>query len=92
MSTQKSWATYATGIVYGLQPDALFVVVPALLMEPLAALAYCTLFVIGTVTAMGGYTFVIGERGGHALLLLVMGEGSCATAVSHGCGVMCYCR
>jgi hypothetical protein len=55
------WATYATGIVYGLQPDALFVVIPALaLPTKLAAVAYCSMFVIGTVTAMGGYTAVIG--------------------------------
>jgi hypothetical protein len=54
-------ATYATGIVYGLQPDALFVVVPALaLPTKLAAIMYCLMFVIGTVTAMGGYTALIG--------------------------------
>jgi hypothetical protein len=54
-------ATYATGIVYGLHPDALFVVIPALaLPTKLAAIAYCSMFVIGTVAAMGGYTLVIG--------------------------------
>lgn len=54
-------ATYATGIVYGLQPDALFVVIPALaLPTKLAAVAYCSMFVFGTVAAMGGYTLVIG--------------------------------
>ncbi|KAF6253117.1 hypothetical protein COO60DRAFT_1273879 [Scenedesmus sp. NREL 46B-D3] len=54
-------ATYATGIVYGLQPDALFVVIPALaLPTKLAAIAYCSMFVFGTVAAMGGYTLVIG--------------------------------
>jgi hypothetical protein len=54
-------ATYATGIVYGLQPDALFVVLPALaLPTKLAAIAYCIMFVLGTVTAMGGYTALIG--------------------------------
>lgn len=54
-------ATYATGIVYGLHPDALFVVIPALaLPTKLAAIAYCSMFVIGTVAAMGGYTLAIG--------------------------------
>jgi hypothetical protein len=53
-------ATYATGIVYGLQPDALFVVIPALaLPTKLAAVAYCAAFVVGTVAAMGGYTAAI---------------------------------
>lgn len=60
-SAKKSFATYATGIVYGLQPDALFVVVPALaLPTKAAAIAYCSMFVIGTVMAMGGYTLLIG--------------------------------
>lgn len=59
-ATQKGIATYATGIVYGLQPDALFVVIPALaLPTKTAAVAYCTMFVLGTVTAMGGYTLLI---------------------------------
>eukprot|EP00775_Hariotina_reticulata_P009870 gene9870-10028_t len=41
--------------------DALFVVIPALaLPTKLAAVAYCSMFVIGTVAAMGGYTLVIG--------------------------------
>lgn len=54
-------ATFATGVLYGLQPDALFVVVPALaLPSKAAAFAYCTMFVIGTVLAMGGYTLFIG--------------------------------
>ncbi|KAJ9531119.1 hypothetical protein QJQ45_000857 [Haematococcus lacustris] len=60
-SLKASLATYATGIVYGLQPDALFVVIPALaLPTKLAAVAYCTTFVVGTVMAMGGYTLLIG--------------------------------
>jgi len=59
--SSSGFATYATGIVYGLQPDALFVVVPALaLPTKLAAIAYCSMFVLGTVTAMGGYTALIG--------------------------------
>lgn len=55
------FATYATGIVHGLQPDALFVVIPALaLPTTFAALTFISMFVIGTVLAMGGYTLLIG--------------------------------
>lgn len=55
--------TLATGIVYGLQPDALFVIVPALaLPTKLAAAAYMGMFVAGTVAAMGSYTAFIGGR------------------------------
>lgn len=54
-------ATFATGIVYGLQPDALFVIVPALaLPTKLAAASYIFMFVLGTVAAMGAYTGIIG--------------------------------
>ena len=43
------------------QPDALFVIVPALtLPTQLAATAYIFMFVLGTVAAMGGYTAIIG--------------------------------
>lgn len=53
--------TLFTGIVFGLQPDALFVIVPALaLPTKLAATAYILMFVFGTVAAMGSYTAFIG--------------------------------
>ena len=55
--------TLFTGIVFGLQPDALFVIVPALaLPTKAAAVAYILMFVFGTVAAMGSYTAFIGER------------------------------
>ena len=54
--------TLATGVVYGLQPDALFVIIPALaLPTKLAAAAYMGMFVAGTVAAMGSYTAFIGR-------------------------------
>lgn len=54
-------ATFGTGVLYGLQPDSLFVIIPALaLPSTFAAFAYCMMFVIGTVLAMGGYTFFLG--------------------------------
>lgn len=55
--------TLFTGIVFGLQPDALFVIVPALaLPTKLAATAYILMFVFGTVAAMGSYTAFIGMQ------------------------------
>lgn len=54
-------ATFGTGVLHGLQPDSLFVIIPALaLPSSLAAFAYCSMFVIGTVLAMGGYTLFLG--------------------------------
>ena len=56
-------ATFVTGVLYGLQPDALFVIIPALtLPTKLAAACYLFSFVIGTVTAMGSYTAFIGAN------------------------------
>ena len=53
--------TLATGVVYGLQPDALFVVVPALALPTKAAAAsYMAAFVVGTVGAMASYAAAIG--------------------------------
>ncbi|GAB4838536.1 Chloroplast protein FOR GROWTH AND FERTILITY 2 [Ancistrocladus abbreviatus] len=56
------FATFATGIVHGLQPDALMMVLPALaLPSRLAGAAFLGMFLLGTVVAMGGYTVFIGS-------------------------------
>lgn len=56
------FATFATGIVHGLQPDALMMVLPALaLPSRLAGGAFLIMFLVGTVVAMGGYTVFIGS-------------------------------
>eukprot|EP00252_Welwitschia_mirabilis_P015452 TRINITY_DN3398_c0_g1_i1.p1 TRINITY_DN3398_c0_g1~~TRINITY_DN3398_c0_g1_i1.p1 ORF type:complete len:390 (+),score=66.18 TRINITY_DN3398_c0_g1_i1:345-1514(+) len=55
-------ATFATGIIHGLQPDALMVILPALaLPSRLAGSAYLCMFLCGTVMAMGSYTVFIGS-------------------------------
>uniref|UniRef100_A0A1J3F4S9 Urease accessory protein UreH n=1 Tax=Noccaea caerulescens TaxID=107243 RepID=A0A1J3F4S9_NOCCA len=56
------FATFATGIVHGLQPDALMMVLPALaLPSRLAGAAFLFMFLVGTVIAMGSYTVFIGS-------------------------------
>ncbi|KAB5541597.1 hypothetical protein DKX38_014571 [Salix brachista] len=56
------FATFATGIVHGLQPDALMMVLPALaLPSRVAGAAFLTMFLFGTVIAMGSYTVFIGS-------------------------------
>ncbi|KAL8060182.1 hypothetical protein ABFX02_02G007600 [Erythranthe guttata] len=55
-------ATFATGIVHGLQPDALMMILPALaLPSRMAGAAFLVMFLIGTVIAMGSYTVFIGS-------------------------------
>ncbi|KAF5201780.1 high-affinity nickel-transport family protein [Thalictrum thalictroides] len=56
------FATFATGIVHGLQPDALMMVLPALaLPSRLAGAAFLGMFLLGTVFSMGSYTVFIGS-------------------------------
>lgn len=56
------FATFATGIVHGLQPDALMMVLPALaLPSRVAGAAFLVMFLLGTVVAMGSYTVFIGS-------------------------------
>ncbi|XP_058759117.1 chloroplast protein FOR GROWTH AND FERTILITY 2-like [Vicia villosa] len=56
------FATFATGIVHGLQPDALMMVLPALaLPSRVSGAAFLIMFLFGTVVAMGSYTVFIGS-------------------------------
>lgn len=56
------FTTFATGIVHGLQPDALMMILPALaLPSRLAGAAFLFMFLVGTVFAMGSYTMFIGS-------------------------------
>ncbi|XP_002967987.2 uncharacterized protein LOC9631074 [Selaginella moellendorffii] len=54
--------TFATGIVYGLQPDALLMILPALAMPSgLAGVSFLAMFLVGTVAAMSSYTVFLGS-------------------------------
>lgn len=56
------FATFATGIVHGLQPDALLMILPALaLPSRLSGAAFLCMFLVGTIVAMGSYTAFIGS-------------------------------
>ncbi|KAL2634367.1 hypothetical protein R1flu_005846 [Riccia fluitans] len=57
---RRNIATFATGVVHGLQPDALLMVLPALaLPSRILGVAYLGMFLVGTVIAMGSYTFFL---------------------------------
>lgn len=56
------FATFATGIVHGLQPDALLIILPALaLPSRFAGAAFLGMFLVGTVFSMGSYTAFVGS-------------------------------
>ncbi|GAB2247225.1 hypothetical protein Droror1_Dr00007107 [Drosera rotundifolia] len=101
---KMGFATFATGIVHGLQPDALMMVVPALaLPSRMAGAAFLCMFLVGTVVAMGGYTVFIGsctealkdripritEKLTRAASLVAIGLGL-AILISQFCGFSLY--
>ena len=52
-----TWGTFATGVVHGLQPDSMFLLLPAFAMaSKVAAGAFLACFLAGTVIAMGSYS------------------------------------
>ncbi|XP_048572294.1 uncharacterized protein LOC125552689 [Triticum urartu] len=56
------FTTFATGVIHGLQPDALLMVLPALaLPSRFAGAAYLGMFLVGTVFSMGSYTAFVGS-------------------------------
>lgn len=63
VNTEKKkvgFATFATGLVHGLQADALMMVLPALaLPSRLAGASFLLMFLFGTVIAMSGYTVFV---------------------------------
>eukprot|EP00250_Pteridium_aquilinum_P004755 c14954_g1_i1 orf=478-1587(-) len=59
---KTGFATFATGIVHGLQPDALIMILPALaLPSRFAGAAFLSMFLLGTILSMSGYTAFIGS-------------------------------
>ncbi len=79
--------TYVTGIVHGLQPDALFVVIPALALPTrLASVSFIVMFVIGTIVSMAAYTLFIGGCMG----LRVLHAWVCCWVHGHGCCMLGY--
>ena len=58
---RKLATVYGTGLVHGLQPDALLVITPAFAMPTLNAACFLTAFLVGTVVAMGTYTAFIAK-------------------------------
>ena len=58
-ASRISW-TYITGTIHGLQPDSLFLLLPALTLPKLEAYSFLGSFFFGTIIAMGGYTACLG--------------------------------
>ncbi|KAL3134085.1 hypothetical protein ABBQ32_008510 [Trebouxia sp. C0010 RCD-2024] len=88
---RHSLGIFATGVVYGCNPDALFCVIPAItLPTKLAAATYTAMFVLGTVGAMGGYTAFIGavSRGASEAVNSRLATFASVVALVVGAGVL----
>ncbi|KAK3248731.1 hypothetical protein CYMTET_41812 [Cymbomonas tetramitiformis] len=59
-ATRAAMGTFVTGMIHGLQPDAMLVLLPALTLRSQEAGAYLVTFLGGTVLAMSSYAFFIG--------------------------------
>jgi sulfite exporter TauE/SafE len=91
---ERKFRTFATGLVYGLQPDALIMVLPALaLPSRLAGGAYLGMFLLGTIASMSSYTAFIGSCG-EALqerlpwITHRLSIGSSVVAILFGIGIL----
>lgn len=60
LNYNQKFTTFLTGIFYGLNPDSLFILLPALsLKSKIAGIAYITMFIFGTILAMSAFTLAI---------------------------------
>mmetsp|Transcript_22499 Transcript_22499/g.63168 ORF Transcript_22499/g.63168 Transcript_22499/m.63168 type:complete len:377 (-) Transcript_22499:38-1168(-) len=86
--------TFATGLIHGLQPDSLFIILPAFAMSSkVAAAAFLCAFLSGTVAAMASYTAFI-SFGSSALgrkspwFNRAISTGSSCVAILLGCSLV----
>jgi len=93
-----SLATYGTGVLHGLSPDALIFIAPALALPRIAAASHVAGVVVGTLLAMGTCTTMLGllcRRGTSARVrsismgasCVAMALGACIAAASMGVSV-----
>lgn len=81
------WATYATGVLHGLQPDAVIFVAPALALQRSAAAAFVSAFGIGTLLSMASYTALLGALCGRSPKLLQISACASWMAILLGCSI-----
>jgi len=57
--SRYGWATFVTGVMHGLQPDALLFIMPALALPARAAIGFVVAFGVGTLLSMGACAVVL---------------------------------
>eukprot|EP00927_Polykrikos_kofoidii_P019102 TRINITY_DN18902_c0_g1_i1.p1 TRINITY_DN18902_c0_g1~~TRINITY_DN18902_c0_g1_i1.p1 ORF type:complete len:353 (-),score=37.21 TRINITY_DN18902_c0_g1_i1:109-1167(-) len=81
------FATYATGVLHGLSPDAIIFIVPALALPRFAAALHVAGVVAGTLLAMGGYTALLSALCQRSPRLKLISRGASSIAVLLGLSI-----
>lgn len=82
------WATYATGVLHGLSPDALLFIAPALALPRIAAVSHVAGVVAGTLLAMGGCTACLSALCRRSPRLKTISGGASSIAVLLGACIL----
>mmetsp|Transcript_72968 Transcript_72968/g.156259 ORF Transcript_72968/g.156259 Transcript_72968/m.156259 type:complete len:364 (-) Transcript_72968:65-1156(-) len=82
------WATYATGVLHGLSPDAFLFIAPALALPRVAAASHVAGVVIGTLVAMGACTTLLSALCRKSPQLKQISSGASSIAVLLGACIL----
>lgn len=77
-------ATFATGVLHGLSPDAVIFIAPALALPRMAAIFHVAGVVVGTLLAMGACTALLGALCQRSLRLRSISTGASSVAIALG--------
>jgi len=83
-----SWATYATGVLHGLSPDAIIFIAPALALSRWAATFHVAGVVAGTLVSMGGYTMLLSILSQQTPRLKLVSLWASSIAMLLGCSIL----
>lgn len=79
-----TFATYATGVIHGLSPDAIIFIAPALALSRVAAVSHILGVVAGTLVAMGCCTMALSALCRRSPRLGLISRGASSVAVLLG--------
>jgi len=91
-ASKYGWATFATGVAHGLQPDALLFIMPALALPAKAAIGFVIAFGVGTLLSMGVCGVFLAQlcRNNPGRVELISTTASCV-AIVLGAAILATC-
>mmetsp|Transcript_11801 Transcript_11801/g.21493 ORF Transcript_11801/g.21493 Transcript_11801/m.21493 type:complete len:359 (+) Transcript_11801:58-1134(+) len=82
------WATYGTGVLHGLSPDAIVFLIPALALPRWSAVSHIGGVVLGTLVAMGAVTAALGALCQRAVRLNRISTSASGVAILLGVSIL----